>query len=187
MGVGNEIGGALRPAVFLDRDGVLNRALVRDRKPYPPQTLADFALVDGAKVALDRLKAFGYTLLVVSNQPDVARGTQDRAVVERINAELAKALPIDTAFTCFHDDRDGCDCRKPKPGLILRAAEEQGIDLRHSFMIGDRWRDVAAGQRAGVRTVFLDYHYDERRPDPPADKTVSTLAEAVDWIASLTP
>lgn len=187
MGVRDEIGGALRPAVFLDRDGVLNRAHVRDRKPYPPQTLDDFSIVDGAKDALDRLKALGYALFVVSNQPDVTRGTQERAVVERMNSELAEALPIDAAFTCFHDDQDDCDCRKPKPGLILKATEEFGIDLGHSFMIGDRWKDVAAGQRAGVRTVFLDYHYDERQPDPPADKTVLKLAEAVDWIASLTP
>jgi D-glycero-D-manno-heptose 1,7-bisphosphate phosphatase len=103
-----------------------------------------------------------------------------------MNEALAIALPIDGSFTCFHDDQDDCDCRKPKPGLILHAAARHGIDLRRSFMVGDRWRDVAAGQRAGVRTVFIDYHYDERRPDPPADMTVSNLVEAVDWIASLT-
>ena len=182
MGVGNEI----KPAVFLDRDGVLNQAIVRDGKPHPPERLSEFAILDGAKDALHRLRALGYALFVVSNQPDVARGTQDRTVVERMNAALAVALPIDEAFTCFHDDRDDCDCRKPKPGLILRAAERHAIDLRTSFMIGDRWRDIAAGQRAGVRTVFIDYHYDERQPDPPADKTVSKLDEAVDWIASLT-
>jgi D-glycero-D-manno-heptose 1,7-bisphosphate phosphatase len=184
MGVGDEIAQALPRAAFFDRDGVLNRALIRNHKPYPPQTLDDFSIVDGAKDALDRLKALGYAIFVVSNQPDVARGTQDRAVVERMNAVLRDALPVDEIYTCFHDDKDDCECRKPKPGLILRAAEEHGVDLRHSFMIGDRWRDVAAGQRAGVRTVFLDYDYDERQPDPPADKTVSKLADAVDWIAS---
>ncbi len=183
MGVGNEI----KPAVFLDRDGVLNRPVVGDGKPHPPQSFDQFVIVDGARDALDRLKTLGYGLFVVSNQPDVARGTQDRAVVERMNAALAEALPIDEAFTCFHDDQDDCDCRKPKPGLILQAAERHGIDLGASFMVGDRWRDVEAGQRAGVRTVFIDYHYDERQPDPPADKTVSNLDEAVDWIASRTP
>lgn len=183
MGVGNEI----KPAVFLDRDGVLNRPVVRDGKPHPPQSFDQFVIVDGARGALDRLKTLGYDLFVVSNQPDIARGTQDRAVVERMNAALAEALPIDEAFTCFHDDQDDCDCRKPKPGLILQAAERHGVDLDASFMIGDRWRDVAAGQRAGVRTVFIDYQYDERQPDPPADKTVSNLDEAVDWIASRTP
>ena len=171
-------------AVFLDRDGVLNRAIVRDGKPYPPGSLEDLAILPEAAPALARLKALEFLLLVVSNQPDVARGTQDRRQVEIMNAALAGALPIDEFFVCYHDDSAACDCRKPAPGLILRAARRHGVDLSHSFMIGDRWRDVAAGQRAGVRTVFIDYHYDERQPEPPADVTVLNLTEAVDWIVA---
>jgi len=173
-----------RRAVFLDRDGVLNRAIMRDGKPYSPASVAEFALLPEAAAELRRLKAFGFLLVVVSNQPDVARGTQERRTVESMNAVLRDALPIDDVFVCFHDDADACDCRKPAPGLILQATRRHDLDLARSFLIGDRWRDVAAGQRAGVRTAFIDYQYQERRPEPPADATVSSLHEAVDWIAS---
>jgi D-glycero-D-manno-heptose 1,7-bisphosphate phosphatase len=173
-----------RPAVFLDRDGVLNEAIVRDGKPHPPTSLEELVVVPGAAAELQRLKMLGFLLLVVSNQPDVARGTQERQTVETMNAALASALPIDDVFVCFHDDAAGCDCRKPAPGLIAQAAQRHSVDLRRSFLIGDRWRDVAAGQRAGVRTAYIDYHYEERRPEPPADATVSNLREAVDWIVS---
>ncbi len=184
MGVGRQIKG-LRRAVFLDRDGVINRAIVRDGKPFPPVAVAELEIPPEVAPALARLRERGFLLLVATNQPDVARGELDRATVDAINSELARALPLDDVLVCFHDDADRCECRKPLPGLLLRAAERYAIDLRASFLIGDRWRDIAAGQRAGVRTVFIDYHYDERRPEPAADATVDDLAAAVDWIESV--
>lgn len=174
-----------RRAVFLDRDGVINRAIVRAGKPYPPVGLEELEILPGVREALVQLKAAGFVLVVISNQPDVARGTMAREVVEAIIAKLAERLPVDNFRTCYHDSGDGCDCRKPKQGMLLAAARDHGIDLTASFMVGDRWRDVEAGRRAGCRTLFIDYGYDERQPDA-CDYRVKTLAEAAEIILSLT-
>ncbi|HZP89133.1 MAG TPA: HAD family hydrolase [Burkholderiales bacterium] len=171
-------------AVFLDRDGVINRSIVRAGKPYPPATLAELELLPGVPDALRRLKAAGFDLIVVSNQPDVARGTTSRAAVEVMHAALRRDLPIDAFRVCYHDDDDHCSCRKPKPGLLRSAAYARGVALSESYMVGDRWRDVEAGRRAGCRTFFVDYAYDERRPER-YDYRVHSLAEAASIICAL--
>lgn len=171
-------------AVFLDRDGVINRAVVRSGKPYPPGGLDELEILPGVAQALARLKEAGFTLIVVSNQPDVARGTTPRAVVEAINARLGELLPIDEFRTCYHDSGDGCGCRKPRPGMLLEAACDHGLDLAASYMIGDRWRDVEAGQRAGCTTFFVDYGYEEPQPSR-CDYRVKSLPEAAEIILSL--
>ncbi|HEY2817074.1 MAG TPA: transaldolase [Casimicrobiaceae bacterium] len=168
-------------AVFLDRDGVVNSAIIRDGKPYPPAGLAELQIPAGTREALLRLKGAGYALIVVSNQPDVARGQTSRETVEAINSRLAATLPIDEFRTCFHDGDGCCDCRKPKPGMLLAAAQSHGIDLARSFMIGDRWRDIDAGVAAGCKTIFLDADYSERRPAK-FDYAVASLPQAVDVI-----
>jgi D-glycero-D-manno-heptose 1,7-bisphosphate phosphatase len=174
----------LKPAVFFDRDGVLNEAVVRGGKPYPPGSAAELRIVEGARAALDRLKALGLPLLVVTNQPDVARGAQTREAVEEIHGLLRRELPVDEILSCFHDDRDACDCRKPKAGLLRTGAQRHGIELEHSFMVGDRWRDIDAGKAAGCRTIWIDRGYLERGPSAPPDVRVSSLDEAADWIAA---
>jgi transaldolase len=151
-------------AVFLDRDGVLNHAVLRDGKPHPPADAASMTIVAGAADALLRLRERDFRLIVVTNQPDVARGTQQRSVVEAMNEKLRAALPVDEVVVCWHDG-DDCDCRKPKPGALLDAARRHGIDLSQSFMVGDRWRDIEAGQRAGVKCLFIDHGYRERQPE----------------------
>jgi D-glycero-D-manno-heptose 1,7-bisphosphate phosphatase len=174
--------GAPRRAVFLDRDGVLNRAVVRDGRPYPPASLAVMQINPDAPEALQSLKTKGFVLLGITNQPDVARGKQRREVVESINASLVKALQLEDILVCYHDDKDQCTCRKPLPGLLLQAALRYEIDLGSSFVIGDRWKDVQAGLRAGCRTVLLDYGYREGRGAGLPDCIVGSLAEAVAWI-----
>jgi D-glycero-D-manno-heptose 1,7-bisphosphate phosphatase len=169
-------------AVFLDRDGVLNEAIVREGRPYSPATADQLKMVPDAAAALGRLKAAGFLLIVVTNQPEVARGTVSRAEVEAMNAAVARELPLDGFFTCWHDDPDGCPCRKPKPGLLEVAAASLGIDLGRSFLIGDRWRDIDAGAAAGCRTVLIEHHYQERRPDHAPDHRSATLTDAADWI-----
>jgi len=164
-------------AVFLDRDGVLTRALVRDGNAYAPVTPAEMEIDEEAAGALARLKAAGFLLIVVTNQPDVARGAQTLKGVEVINAVLERALPIDEIRICCHDDADGCQCRKPKPGMILAAAADHGIDLAASFMVGDRWSDVAAGNAAGCRTVLLPRPYSEMERCQPTWQAAD-LAEA---------
>ena len=151
-------------AVFLDRDGVLNRALIRNGKPYPPATLSDFEILPDTPAALAALKQLGFLLVVVTNQPDVGRGTQKREVVDAIHDRLKQSLPLDGIYVCYHTDDDGCDCRKPEPGLILRAAAEHTIDLAASYLVGDRWRDIEAGERAGCKTALIECGYRERHP-----------------------
>ncbi len=167
-------------AVFLDRDGVINRAIVRDGRPYPPASCAELEILPGVPEALARLRAAGFLLVVVTNQPDVARGTQSREAVEAMHSELLAELPLDAILACYHDG-DTCNCRKPKPGALLNAQRDFGIELDNSFMVGDRWRDVEAGQRAGCSCLFIDCGYSERQPEEPFIR-VASLAQAAQWI-----
>jgi len=167
-------------AVFLDRDGVLNAAVIRDGLPYPPRSVDEVEILPGVEEACTRLCGAGFDLVVVTNQPDIARGTQTLEAVHRINEGLLAALPLDEVVVCPHDDADGCDCRKPRPGMLVAAAQRRGIDLSASFMVGDRWRDIEAGIRAGCRTLLIDRHYDE--PSVRADVTVIDLGKAAVWI-----
>lgn len=174
--------GAASSAVFLDRDGVINRAVVRDGKPFPPATVAEFELLPGVEEACARLKAAGWLLIVATNQPDVGRGTQRREEVEAMHAAMSARLPIDRVEVSY-DPGQGVpsEFRKPAPGMLLRAARELDIDLARSWMIGDRWRDIDCGAAAGCRTIFIDYGYNEKlRAEP--DFRVKNLSEAADLI-----
>ena len=168
-------------AVFLDRDGVINRAVLRDGKPFPPANLAALEILPGVANAMQSLHEAGWLLIVVTNQPDVARGITSLEDVEAINAHLRECLPIDEFRTCYHDSCDDCNCRKPLPGALLAAADSHGIDLFSSYMVGDRWRDIEAGERANCMTIFLDYGYDEKQPDNFKHR-VRSLAEAANII-----
>ena len=170
-----------QPAVFMDRDGVINRAEVRNGVPRPPASIEDFELLPGVVEAVYRLRHAGFAVVIVTNQPDVARGDQRRSVVEAMNERVREAIEPDSIVVCYHDDADGCECRKPAPGMLLAAAEDLALDLTTSFMVGDRWRDIDAGRRAGCRTIFVDHGYEERRPEAP-DAVVADLTEAVTWI-----
>jgi D-glycero-D-manno-heptose 1,7-bisphosphate phosphatase len=167
----------MQRAIFLDRDGVINRALVRDGKPYPPLRLEELEIIPGVSDSLNRLHDAGFFLVVVTNQPDVSRGISKRIDVEAINQFLSICLPLDDFRTCYHDTSHGCLCRKPLPGSILAAAMDHQIDLSKSFMIGDRWRDIYAGHAAGCKTFFINYGYDEKQPKNP-DFIVSSLMDA---------
>jgi len=169
-------------AVFLDRDGVINAAIVRDGKPYTPGSVTETVLVENVETSLARLKERGFLLIVVTNQPDVRRGTMSSEKVDEIHRFLAAILPLDDFFACYHDDEDRCTCRKPQPGLLLEAARKYQIEVARSYLIGDRWRDIGAGHAAGCRTIFIDHGYNERDPEPLPDMRVYTLAEAVDRI-----
>jgi len=173
----------VRRAVFLDRDGVINRALERDSKPYPPRTLDEFDILPDVPAACAKLKAAGFLLVVVTNQPDVGRGTLKKEIVESIHAEMCRQLPIDRVEVCYHPGQgtSECDCRKPKPGMLLRAAKELGIDLAQSWMVGDRWRDIDCGHAAWCRTVFIDRGYVEELRQKP-HFSAGNLAEVADII-----
>jgi D-glycero-D-manno-heptose 1,7-bisphosphate phosphatase len=167
--------------VFLDRDGVLIRAPVVDGKPGAIRHVDELELEESAVEACTALRDAGFLLVVVTNQPDIARGTLSREAVDAMHVRLGELLPLDEIRVCPHDDADACACRKPKPGMLVDAAKEHGIVLERSFLIGDRWRDVGAGRSAGCACVFLDREYSEPMPVPP-DVTVGDLGEAVAWI-----
>ena len=169
----------MRRAAFLDRDGVLNRAVVRNGKPFPPASVEDVEILPGVPEALARLRAAGYHLVVVTNQPDIARATTTAGAVEAIHSHLRAMLGLEDIRVCPQDDGDGCDCRKPKPGLLLRSPAH---DMAASVMIGDRWRDIEAGVAAGCGvTILVDYRYDEPVVHEPTVR-VASLAEAADWL-----
>ena len=174
-----------RRAVFLDRDGVINKPVVREGRPYPPAEAKDFELYEDVAAGCARLEAAGYLLVVVTNQPDVARGTQTRAAVDAMHGKMIEALPqIARVEVCWHagaDRGDDCECHKPAPGMVLRATQSLGIDLAASFLIGDRWRDVDCGHAAGCRTIFVDRNYSEMLKQRP-DWTVESFGQAVDVI-----
>jgi len=170
-----------RPAVFLDRDGVLNEAFVRDGVPTPPQSLEEFRVLPGVAEACADLRRAGFILVVVTNQPDIARGTQTRAEVDRMHQRLRGLVPLDEVCVCPHDDPDACACRKPQPGMLLDAAERLDLDLTRSASIGDRWRDIEAARRAGVKAIYVECRYDEPAPLG-AHVAVANLPEAAAWI-----
>lgn len=175
-----------RPAVFFDRDGVLNRAVIRDGRPYPPDSVALLEIVPDAEAALGRLHRAGYILVCVTNQPDVARGRQRIEEVQAINAVIQRRLPLDDLRVCYHDNLDRCDCRKPAPGMLIASAQQHDIDLTASVMVGDRWSDIEAGRRAGCRTILVGLGYgEENRWAVEPDARVTSLADTADWI--LTP
>jgi D-glycero-D-manno-heptose 1,7-bisphosphate phosphatase len=171
----------MQRAAFLDRDGVLNRAPIWDGRPYSPSELHEVEILSGVPEACERLRHHGFLLVVVTNQPEVARGRLTRQTVEEINDFLRSRIRLDDVRVCYHDDPDGCDCRKPKPGLLLSAARDLNIDLTRSFLVGDRWKDIEAGRRAGCRTVLIDYGYAESRPLG-MDFETDSLQSAVEWI-----
>ena len=174
---------ALKRAVFLDRDGVITAVTIRDGVTRPPADAEAVEVIAGVAPALDLLAAHDLLRIVVTNQPDVARGLQTRAGVDAINDRLLRDLALDAVFTCYHDDPDRCACRKPKPGLLFEAARRFDIDLGASFMVGDRASDIGAGRAAGCQT-FLVHSSVPIEPCEP-DYNVAGLFDAARKIVEL--
>ena len=157
----------MRKAVFLDRDGVINKAFIKDGLPTSPNSLDELEILPGVKESVLRLKKLNFVCLVVTNQPDVTRGKINKNTVIEINNFLLKEIKLDDFFVCYHDDKDNCDCRKPKPGLLLQASKKWDVNLKKSFIVGDRWRDIQAGEKVGCKTIFLEYNYKDIKPKNP--------------------
>ena len=170
----------MRRAVFLDRDGVLTRLVRRGGLRVSPRTLRKFAVLPAARPAVRALRRAGWLVIVVTNQPDVARGTLAPTTLERMHRRLRRAVPVDAIYACPHDDADGCDCRKPKAGLLHQASRKWSIGLRKSFLVGDCWKDIAAGRAAGCTTILVGDA--ECPPDVRANFMLRDLAAAVGLI-----
>lgn len=171
-------------SVFLDRDGVINYPIIKDGKPYPPKDWSEFRLIPGVPEGINLLKEAGFLIIVVTNQPDVGRGTLARETVEEIHTQMRQILPLDEVRVCYDDGKTASEFRKPNPGMILASAKENNIDLKESYMVGDRWKDIDAGKRAGLRTVFIDYGYDEELRAQP-DYRASSFLEAARLIVTI--
>ena len=173
-------------AVFLDRDGVLNVPMIRDGLPYPPQSIEEFRLYPEAPEACALLRQAGFRLVVVTNQPDVGRGTQSLDVVEKMHARLTEKIPIDRIEICTaaNDQAPDAARRKPAPGMLLDAARALGLDLARSYLIGDRWRDIDCGHAAGCITIFIERNYAEKLHERP-HHYAADLLDAARLILSL--
>jgi D-glycero-D-manno-heptose 1,7-bisphosphate phosphatase len=169
-----------KKAVFLDRDGVINQTIFRMGKPRAPYTLEEFSFLPGVQEAVDFLREEGFELIIVTNQPDVARGWVTREAIDLVNQYISEALGIQDIRACFHTEHDKCECRKPRPGMLIDAALEHDIDLEKSFMVGDRGSDIEAGKLAGCKTVLISNSAEEGNPD----YISPSLMAATGWIVS---
>jgi D-glycero-D-manno-heptose 1,7-bisphosphate phosphatase len=168
----------VKSAAFLDRDGVLNACYVKNKIPCPPSNILEVKILPGVKEAIELLMYNDYLPVVITNQPDITRGSTTLWDVQKINEYIGDKTGISHFYVCTHDNLDYCNCRKPKPGLIEVAVEELDIDLSSSFLVGDRWKDIEAGQAMGLPSFFIDYAYLENEPPQPFTR-VSSLLNAV--------
>lgn len=171
----------LNKAFFFDRDGVINQSVVRNGRPYPPQTFEEFRWTPGIEEVMTTVKSLGFLLLVVTNQPDVVRGTQTQEQVDAFHRHVQVSLPVDQVYACFHDNHHQCSCRKPKPGMLFQAQTDWNLDLSQSYFLGDRWSDVDAANEAGCHSIFLDYGYDETLRSLP-QTVVPSLVKLLDFL-----
>lgn len=163
-------------AVFFDRDGVLNKAIVKNSKPFSPRKFEEFQLMPDVETLISSLKEAGFVSIVVTNQPDIARGLMETFELDKMHALIKQKLLVDDISICPHDDIDYCHCRKPKPGMLLDAAQKWNIDLNKSFLIGDTWKDMEAGKVAGCKTILIDAPYNQ---GVECDRRVNDLKEAL--------
>ncbi len=169
-------------AVFLDRDGVIIKTKIKNGQPYAINSILEIELIDGVIDGLKLLKSFGFLLFIVTNQPDVGFGTQMKESVESIHRWLMDKLPLDEIAVCYsRSEEDGGSRYKPSPEMLNELAHKFNTDLSQSFLIGDRWRDIGAGENAGCKTIFIDYSYEEPNPFTPT-WTVPSFVKAIEII-----
>ena len=167
-----------RVAIFLDREGTLNKAYIKNGLPISHPSFNKFKILPGVKNSIIKLKKLGFLCLLITNQPDVSRKKIKKNVVKKMNNFIKKKIKLDDVFVCYHDDKHNCNCRKPKPGLLLDGSRKWNINLKESYMIGDRWKDISAGVSAGCKTIFINNKYKELTPQNPNYVTDSLIKAA---------
>jgi len=163
-------------AVFLDRDGVLVRAAPLKSYAHGPVTLEEFFVFPNLTEPVERLRRAGFLTILATNQPAIARGQMNWETLNEMHRRLREVVPLDDIEVCPHTDADRCACRKPKPGMLLAAAERFDIDLAASYFVGDTHRDVEAALAAAVTPILIDWPYNQGLPAP---HRVKDIAEAV--------
>ena len=171
----------MNKAIFLDRDGVISKTFLINGKSFAPRKFKDFKIFSSSVKSIKRLKLAGYMVFVVTNQPDVGKKLISKNTLQKMHNKIIKEIKVDKIYSCIHTQNTGCYCRKPKPGMILKAAKKYNIDLKQSFMIGDRASDIKAGLKAKCRSIFLDKKYKEQKPKT-QEATFSNLTEATKYI-----
>ena len=169
---------------FIDRDGVINKVKLQKNTPLPPSKIDEIEILEGVLEAITILTKKKFVPVVVTNQPDIARGLYSREHVDSINQRIGQLTGIKHFYVCPHDDNQFCYCRKPKPGLIKQAVLDLNLTMAGSIVVGDRWRDIEAGQSLKISSYFIDYSYDEKRPEQPYLK-VSSLLEAAQQVSGM--
>lgn len=167
--------------IFLDRDGVLNKSIIKNGKPYAPRFFKDFELLEGINETLKKIKYFNYKIAIFTNQPDVKQFDYMYSEIDKMHNYIYQNLPIDYIDVCFHTDEDMCECRKPKSGMLKRISKKLNIELSSSKVVGDRWSDIKAGQNVGADCFFIDYKYNERRPDGKFT-TINKLSDIINYL-----
>jgi D-glycero-D-manno-heptose 1,7-bisphosphate phosphatase len=171
----------MNKSVFFDRDGIINKALVKNNKPYSPLTVKEFKFTDYIKLGCEALERAGFFLFIVTNQPEISRGNLQQNELNLINLLIYQTLPVKEILVCPHSHEDLCSCRKPSAKMISDAANSYNIDLKNSWLIGDRWKDIDCGFKAGCKTIFVDYNYDEILKEKP-NFIVSSVSSAINII-----
>jgi D-glycero-D-manno-heptose 1,7-bisphosphate phosphatase len=167
----------MNSGVFLDRDGVVNKIILKERRPYSPRELDQLEILEGVRDAVQIFQKLRFKVVVITNQPEISRGLITEDLTIEMHNKIREETGIESFYFCRHDDFHDCECRKPKAGMLLKAAEELNLDFSQSYLVGDRWKDIHAGQKVGCKCYFIDNHYDEPRPILPFH-TVKSLYEA---------
>lgn len=157
----------MNSGVFLDRDGVINKIILREGRPHSPRNINQLKILDGVFEAVKLLQNLGHRIVVITNQPEISRGLITEDLIIKMHNKIREETGIKNFYFCPHDDFHSCECRKPKTGMLLRAATELDLDLNQSYLVGDRWKDIQAGQKVGCKCFFIDNNYDEPRPISP--------------------
>jgi D-glycero-D-manno-heptose 1,7-bisphosphate phosphatase len=171
-------------ALFIDRDGVVNEVILKNGSPCAPWNMEEFKVLPDAPDAIRKAKNLGLLAIICTNQPDVPRGFVSREDVEKMHLQIKEKTPVDDIFVCLHDDIDNCDCRKPKPGMLIKAAKKWDIELSSSFFVGDTWKDISAGKGANCKTFLIKKNYNKTSM-PDCDFAVDNLSSAVELISTI--
>ena len=151
----------INKAVFFDRDGVLNRAIIKDKKPYAPRNFSKFVLYKSTPEFIKILCNKGYKIFLVTNQPDIGNGFTDLSELNKMHDYLCSLIKFDEIFVCLHSQSQKCICRKPSPFFVLEAKKKYNLNLKNSYFIGDRYSDYQTANKAGCNFLFIDRFYRE--------------------------